>query len=850
MKKRILSLLLVIGTLLTLFPVMGVAADEVLPKDETPGATSQSASDGFALSEYEKLYVGANGEKTALGGELVALYSTFGDSAATVDLTAGKWADKMGGADATLRGGEIWQKLTRGIGYDFPQSELTTHSGNYGIDLPEALLTPDLYVETLGKVNSFTNPDGTLQSNLEIFYNNRGTCAASFARVDLLSGVFFICLSGGNQDFGNRWFLCYRAFGTHFGNNPDLYQAVTPNDMVYASAARNNGNKPTLIGAYYERTTDSEGAETYAVGFSTGERFATTISAAEKARLATYKNGSDKAGVLSFFNGIPSEAHVIRVYSAPLTEAERVQNAVVDILAYAGADISAYAKIDATKRAVINNMLAVGGFAEDKESMDARLNELLALFETKFDLDKTLYVTDGLIFLASAYENYATGHHGSDTLNWVNAVDLNQSASLQGGYKPGEKGGYTIVKTNDEFMANKTYGIYMPSSVLPAEDYTVEFAFNPVGLTVTNENGELERYIDDKTATGTHANLSTGIGPLRCLQFICYRPSGDGQMERRWVYRASGDISSNPGWSYEFKDTAWKQLEMYEVVSFSIVHDYENRSSDYAFYNNGEEIATYAVDPENYISTAEAGNMFRLLVGMPGTVYSVRVYDRPLSETEVMRNKMADLICYYDLDATKVVPLIKQLGDDAGMMYQAVCGLSTTLTKEQAQAELDKMIATIWVAFEGIGVRKDLSKEATRYYFTCNANAVLKMANAGYKLEIGALVNVDKNVSPVLAEDAYDYKIVTYGSAAGRNNAFFVDDDTFAVTVQYENTDRFAGTAKVYVRGYVKLTGADGSETIYYMEPKAGAEEPDSLFAVYEIMKNHDEILGDAPLLG
>ena len=174
MKKRILSLLLVIGTLLTLFPVMGVAADEVLPKDETPGATSQSASDGFALSDYEKLYVGANGEKTALGGELVALYSTFGDSAATVDLTAGKWADKMGGADATLRGREIWQKLTRGIGYDFPQSELTTHSGNYGIDLPEALLTPDLYVETLGKVNSFTNPDGTLQSDVELFFNNRG----------------------------------------------------------------------------------------------------------------------------------------------------------------------------------------------------------------------------------------------------------------------------------------------------------------------------------------------------------------------------------------------------------------------------------------------------------------------------------------------------------------------------------------------------------------------------------------------------------------------------------------------------------------------------------------------------
>ena len=62
MKKRIFSLLLLLGTVLSLFPVQTVMAEEILPKDETPGAAETieeeelpqtSPKEGF---RYQRVY--------------------------------------------------------------------------------------------------------------------------------------------------------------------------------------------------------------------------------------------------------------------------------------------------------------------------------------------------------------------------------------------------------------------------------------------------------------------------------------------------------------------------------------------------------------------------------------------------------------------------------------------------------------------------------------------------------------------------------------------------------------------------------------------------------------------------
>ncbi|MBO5653005.1 MAG: hypothetical protein J6S44_02195, partial [Clostridia bacterium] len=197
MKKRLISLLLILGTLLTLFPVMGVAAEEVLPKDETLPAGEGESAEGATLNEYDLLYVGADGSKTAAGGELIAYYSALREDVATVNLTAKTWRDKLGKSpDATIIGSD-WSLLSDGgFGYDFPYSSFTKVSGSYGLALSDDFLDlQSLYIETLGKVNSFRNEDGTLidvsPSNV-LRYNNDAKNYTSFARIDVLCSLFFI----------------------------------------------------------------------------------------------------------------------------------------------------------------------------------------------------------------------------------------------------------------------------------------------------------------------------------------------------------------------------------------------------------------------------------------------------------------------------------------------------------------------------------------------------------------------------------------------------------------------------------------------------------------------------------
>ena len=849
MKKRILCLFLLISTLLSVFPIVGVAAEETLPKDETPGAQTAPVADGGTLSGYDAMYVGADGTSTANGGTLTALYTAFGSDLSTVDLSAGTWTDKVSGLVATVKGAGWTAGANGGFGYDFAYDQMTKISGNYGISLPETLLSPDLCVETVGMVKSFRNADGTvvnMSASNAVFYNNSTACLASFVRVDLLCSVFFVGLGrGSSENLGNRWYLGYQAFAEHYGKAGKI---ITYNDAVYASAVLANQSKPVTLGAYYERSTEANGTETYAVGFATGERYTATATAAEKATLAAKKGSTrDKAGLFSFFNGVPSDVYAIRVYSAPLTEAERNHNGTVDILAYAGADPTDYLALDASTRAVVDAMLCAGGFSADRAAVEKRLDDLLAIFASECDVEETLYVTEGLTFFASAYKTLSSGWHGEGNINWVNALNPAESATLRGGFFANENGGLTVIKSPEEYAADKNFGIYMPASALPTADYTVEVVYNPFGLSTRNEDGTVERYVDDVTSTGTHHNMGIAIGPFRALQFACYRPGGkDGQMERRWYYSDTKDLSGL-GWNYAFKDTAWQFLPENAVETLSVTHVLGTNASTYQIYNSTARLQTYDVDSENYKTPAQSGNKFQLLLGLAGTAYSVRVYDRALTEEEIAQNRAADIIYYFGLNSAELERLAALMGDTATPLYEAVASLSFTMDAAEAQEALDKAISGAWLAFDGVSVRKDAVKDGLRYYFTYHNDAVRGMVAAGFSVELGAVVNVGKNVQPTLTAGGYDYKIGAYDGASGRNTPFFVDEDTFAVTVLYENVDRKTGLTDVLVLGYVKLTAPDGTETVYYLDPASDKGTAQNLFGVYESVKNTAALRAEVP---
>ena len=843
MKKRLLSFLLVLCTLLSVFPVMGVAADEALPKDETPGGSTESGATTPAMTEYDKLYVGADGSETANGGKLVAYYSAIREDASTVDLTANTWASKVGGADpATLKG--TWVKLDdSGIGFDFAYDNREQVAGNYGLSLPVAFLTPDLHVETLGRIKSFREADGTIKevsSSTKRFLTER-TNYASFVRIDALASVFFFGMprSGDTEKYGNGWYVSYRDFPYfyHNGGHPSRY-----NDTVYSSTSKDNGYMPVILTAYYERITDAEGTETYLIGYpASSDKGTRVLTAAEKANLATQKSASkDKAGALSFFNGIPSDVYSIRVYNAALTERERNQNAAADVLAYAGADLTEYLALSAAKREIADGLLAAGGIVETKAAADARVKEVLKLCNNPVKVEDTLYVQEGLIFFASAYEGLSTGHSGSGNLSWINAINPTQSATLQGGFVPGEHGGYTVEKTHADYQSSKTYGIYMPMSAYPQEDYTVELVYNPVGLSYRDEEGTLHRYIDEITKNGVYDpyRSNNAIGPLRCMQFVCYRPASAGaQMERRWGYFKSGALYEKPENKPRVTDKTWGNLELNEVVVYSITHARtEDGGAVYGFYNNATQACSnMVITPEEYIAPKDAAQEFQLMLGLPGTAYAIRVYDRTLTPAEIAQNKLADLAYYYGLDITRALELADLMGDASAFLLDSLAKLSFTMDREEAQQLLDNRIAATWIAFENIGVRKG-DTDATRFYFTCNADSVTALADVGYQVEMGAIVNVNKNVAPTIEGNGYDYRLTMYAAGLGRNSAFFVDEDTFAVTVRYGTADKTAGLMNVMVRGYVKLTSPDGAEFIYYADPPPDTGDTDNLFVIYDGM--------------
>ena len=96
MKKRILSVLLLVAMLITGIPVMAVSASD-----------TAATGDQAASTNYADLYVGAaNGPAAAANAKLLGLFTAFKGETDAYDLTNGLWHNKLdatGATDAILR---------------------------------------------------------------------------------------------------------------------------------------------------------------------------------------------------------------------------------------------------------------------------------------------------------------------------------------------------------------------------------------------------------------------------------------------------------------------------------------------------------------------------------------------------------------------------------------------------------------------------------------------------------------------------------------------------------------------------------------------------------------------------
>ena len=837
MKKRMLCALLLIGTLLSLFPVQTVAAEETLIKDETPALTTDGGEENSLLTDYDKLYVGADGSPTANGGKLIGLYTAYGTDYATVTLSAdktnGAWKNKMdatGATDAVLRDtytGTDWVKDEKGgIGYHTTGAEWNATATKIGITLPAAWAElADFTVEQAAALDAVEHTSALSSKH-------------SAVRLDLFLGLWLPSGSSRKDDQSYCWRWSYGVY-------QDWKNTImSSQEFAHREAFVSAGKAVGIVTAFSKKT--SSAGVSYSVSHNVSgsyEKLCYTLEEYAAIDKNVAFNDAKKEGnylpIFSLMNGVPGTVYAIRVYDAALTDAEKCQNALVDIMAFNGIDPEKLFALPSTARGMIVSAMSAYTMSVDPQTFSAALDEWLELFGAVEDISSSLYVTDGLTLFTSAYGTMSTGTmETGDGLTWINAVNPIANITMKDtDWTANADGGITIVKNHEEYMQNKSFGMYLSSAALPERSYTVEFVYNPTGLTELDENGNLQRY---ESATYNHVDDGIIIGPLRCLQFSAFRPAGmDGRLERRWVYNPKSSWLGDQVPDYWEK--TWANLELTQIVTYAITHDYNEGAPRYQMYNDFLNVETIEVSADKYATPAAAGNKFRLLVGVAGTAFSVRVYDRVLSADEMAQNHVADIFYFYGLDPSLLEECKAVMDGREEFIYSAFKDLGFDLTPEEAEAEFKKRISAIWLTYQGVGVRKD-GVDNVRFYFGVAEEAVRALASAGMHVEVGALVNLNKNTAPLLEGAAYDYKVVGYDSDSGKNRPFFVDDDTFAVTVKYENVDKVTAITPVSVRGYVKLTQADGTVKVYYADTFDSELLGNTLFGIYNQMKDTESV--------
>ncbi len=344
--KRVLSFLLLVVLLVTAIPVAAIYGTET----ETEGETA------VAMTEYDKLYVGADGGKTENGGTLKGLYTAFDLAEAAAIISAGKWHNKMdatGETDATVidKVGDTWTAGEKaGFGYTWALADWNkdSKSPNAGISLPNDYASlPDFSVEASYTFHPLTDYNST----------NKYATVAAF-RIDRMAAIGFPTNCYGQTSNANnrsvlRWVITAKASLGHGGNSDPLIKDGATGtrynfwwDVTSQNTYRANLDANTGVTAFYSKDTNAANAVvgstepyvTYGIFYNVGNVATKTFLNPSPLTYDQYAAMGDitdtRVGNISFFNDFPAEAYAIRVYDAVLTEAEKQHNHLIDLLAF------------------------------------------------------------------------------------------------------------------------------------------------------------------------------------------------------------------------------------------------------------------------------------------------------------------------------------------------------------------------------------------------------------------------------------------------------------------------------------------------------------------------------------
>ena len=437
--------------------------------------------------------------------------------------------------------------------------------------------------------------------------------------------------------------------------------------------------------------------------------------------------------------------------------------------------------------------------------------------KTSSALPNDLYVTDGLTLFLCGMPGY------EDTLRTTAAgatwTDLfSQSVTLTGDKWDTDRGvGYRLL--HSEYRANEKNEIVL-DAFLPAGSYTVETVTSPVGL--TNPDGS--RYRDLGTAYGVTQDMAFVIGPFKSLSGVSLREEGvtNHALEHRWYYYGMGGWHAS-GCLPRIIDLAMATKNKSDVITYTVSHTAATggRDGQYRIFKDGELTGKWSIPASQYISAAASEGYFRLFSNFPADIFAIRVYDRELTAAEKNQNRTADLFAFYGLDAAWVRDALSVTDRDA-LLFEEAAKIGFDLPKEEAEERLRRIFQGSFLMSLGLAARLD-NQVGLRGAWEMNEGAVALMERDGAFVEISARVSLEGE----------DVILPIYDTENGKNEAFFLGDNVFGVTVRVKNGGAAEYILPISFVGCLRAVDSEGN-VIHDMEiPLVSANYPSSVFGVY-----------------
>lgn len=461
------------------------------------------------------------------------------------------------------------------------------------------------------------------------------------------------------------------------------------------------------------------------------------------------------------------------------------------------------------------------------------------------------YDKNGLVMWLDGYDKQTItiGEDGSGT--WTDKINgksytLHGQKTLSGetssGWQIRENGGVgydmTIDMANNEALTH-----YLDlNGTLPPGDYTVEIvmAYHPLGIAETTKDAAYYTTANSFGAFKMQMSYVRGDGFFSIPESGRYYIGRDGSSLVSPLYADTVYGSAISSYTYV--------LDKKGGVDFDGAHTTNGTAlradgaeagkvtvADYAVYANGNRTYAFSTDSvylsggvyNNTIASPSADRSFTVAENTPCTIYSIRVYNRALSENEIGRNRVSDLAAYYGgLDTSVYTASASAFGsEEVARFYKKLYALGFSADKEAVQALLNSF--SLGVAMDYCGISCDFSgNNGIRAVFSIEDKCVKQLEDDGFTVEYGILGGYASSYasSSSLTVDAKEnaLRLSVYTTGAEDAGYYIMKENGrsyFAFTTYLGKNITMEDAHRMFVyRGYMVLKKEGRNDTVMYLD--------------------------------